>query len=119
MTFPIPQYRREYAMKKLALFIAVLALTGSAAMAANSAIPGQDKVCVLTFATAAEATAGADDTVLSAKYLPRPAAEAQVAKSDGKSAIFDYSGKTETVNGTTYVITNNEEEREFCESAFS
>ena len=77
--------------------------------------PGQDKVCLITWASAADAATGADATALSGKYLPRKAAEAQAANSGGKSRAFDYSNSTQAVNTGTYVITNNEEERAFCE----
>ncbi|OJX50024.1 MAG: hypothetical protein BGO81_05030 [Devosia sp. 66-22] len=93
-------------------------MTVGSAMAQNANAPGQDRVCLITFNTPAEAEAGADDTVVSTKYLPRKAAEAQAAKSGGKAKAFDYSDSTQTVAGVTYVITNNDEERDFCEKAF-
>lgn len=105
-------------MKHLPIILAALAMTAGSAFAQNSNAPGQDRVCLITFNSQAEAQAGADDTVVSTKYLPRKAAEAQAAKSGGKERPFDYSGTTQTVKGVTYVITNNDEEREFCEKAF-
>ena len=82
----------------------------------NSAdAPGQDRVCLITWANAADAATGADATALNGKYLPRKAAEAQASKSDGKSRVFDYSNSTQAGNTGTYTITNNEEERAFCE----
>jgi hypothetical protein len=77
--------------------------------------PGQDKVCLITWGSAADAASGADATALNGKYLPRKAAEAQAANSGGKSRVFDYSNSTQAVNTGTYVITNNEQERAFCE----
>ena len=76
---------------------------------------GQDRVCLITWATPADAASGADATALSGKYLPRKAAEAQAAQSGGKSRVFDYSNSTQAVNTGTYTITNNEQERAFCE----
>ena len=99
----------------MTILFAAMALISTSALAANTTAPGQDRVCLITFGTAAEAQAGADATALSGKYLPRKAADAQAAKSGGKARVFDYSNKTETVDGTTYVITNNKEERAFCE----
>lgn len=77
--------------------------------------PGQDRVCLITWRSAADANSGADATAVSGRYLPRRAAEAQAAHSDGKSRVFDYSNSTQAVNTGTYVITNNDEERAFCE----
>jgi hypothetical protein len=77
--------------------------------------PGQDRVCLITWANAADAASGADSTALSGKYLPRKAAEAQAANSGGKARAFDYSNSTQHVNTGHYTITNNEEERAFCE----
>jgi hypothetical protein len=88
----------------------------AAAQSGNSAdAPGQDKVCLITWGSAADAATGADATALNGKYLPRKAAEAQASKSDGKSRVFDYSNSTQAGNTGTYTITNNEEERAFCE----
>ncbi|HYE27839.1 MAG TPA: hypothetical protein VEA61_06370 [Allosphingosinicella sp.] len=109
------------------LKFAMTALTGvalalTAPVAAQNATPGksadapgQDRVCLITWATAADAATGADATALSGKYLPRKAAEAQAAQSGGKSRVFDYSNSTQHVNTGHYVITNNDEERAFCE----
>ena len=104
-------------MKHIPILLAALALTAGSAVAQNANAPGQDRVCLITFNTPAEAEAGADDTVVSTKYLPRKAAEAQAAQSGGKARAFDYSASTQTVAGVTYVITNNDQERDFCEKA--
>jgi hypothetical protein len=77
--------------------------------------PGQDRVCLVTWASAADAATQADATALSGKYLPRKAAEAQAAQSNGKSRVYDYSNSTQNVNTGNYVITDNESERAFCE----
>ena len=98
----------------LALAAAPAALAGPAQGNSQDA-PGQDRVCLITWASAADAATEADATALSGKYLPRKAAEAQAANSGGKSRVFDYSNSTQAVNTGTYVITNNEEERAFCE----
>lgn len=108
------------------LKLKIAALAGAAALAAcpfaaqagpgqSADAPGQDKVCLITWASAADAATGADATALSGKYLPRKAAEAQAANSGGKSRVFDYSNSTQNVNTGSYVITNNAQERAFCE----
>ena len=81
----------------------------------SSDAPGQDRVCLITWGSAADAATGADATALSGKYLPRKAAEAQAAQSGGKARVFDYSNSTQNVNTGNYTITNNDEERAFCE----
>ena len=97
----------------------LLALPGGASAFqahGNSAdAPGQDRVCLITWATPQDAASGADATALSGRYLPRRAAEAQASHSGGKSRAFDYSNSTQNVNTGNYVITNNEQERAFCE----
>ena len=108
-------------MRKLhAALLAGAALTMTAPLAAgpnsNKAdAPGQDRVCLITWGSVADANSGADATALSGKYLPRKAAEAQAARSGGKSRVFDYSNSTQNVNTGNYVITDNESERAFCE----
>lgn len=106
------------------IWIAAIAAAALAAPGAAGAVqahgnsadaPGQDRVCLITWGSAADAQSGADATALSGRYLPRRAAEAQAAHSDGKSRVFDYSNSTQAVNTGTYVIANNEQERAFCE----
>ena len=99
-----------------------LALAMTAPLAAQNATPGkstdapgQDRVCLITWGSAADAASGADATALSGKYLPRKAAEAQAAQSGGKARAFDYSNSTQNVNTGNYTITNNDQERAFCE----
>ena len=83
----------------------------------SSDAPGQDRVCLITWGSAADAATGADATALNGKYLPRKAAEQQAANSGGKSRVFDYSNSTQNVNTGNYTITNNDQERAFCEGA--
>jgi hypothetical protein len=102
--------------------LAGVALTLTAPLAAQNATPGkssdapgQDRVCLITWGSAADASSGADSTALSGKYLPRNAAEAQASKSGGKARAFDYSNSTQNVNTGSYTIASNEQERAFCE----
>jgi hypothetical protein len=99
-----------------------VALAMTAPLAAQNATPGrstdapgQDRVCLITWGSAADAASGADATALNGKYLPRKAAEAQAAQSGGKSRVFDYSNSTQNVNTGSYTIANNDQERAFCE----
>lgn len=102
-------------MRKLHLAaLATVAFAMTAPLAAQGSsgdAAGQDRVCLITWGSAADASSGADATALNGKYLPRRAAEAQAAKSGGKSRVFDYSNTTQ--GGTA--ITTNEQERAFCE----
>ena len=108
-------------MRKMAATLAATAFAMTASLAAQTSpgksadAPGQDKVCLITWGSAADAATGADATALNGKYLPRKAAEQQAANSGGKSRVFDYSNSTQAVNTGTYTITNNEQERAFCE----
>jgi hypothetical protein len=107
-------------MKK---FLIAALVAGAAALPASlpavqgnkADAPGQDRVCLITWGSAEDAATGADATALSGRYLPRRAAEQQAARSGGRSRVFDYSNSTQNVNTGNYVITNNEEERAFCE----
>ncbi|MFL6846734.1 MAG: hypothetical protein ACJ8ER_17855 [Allosphingosinicella sp.] len=76
---------------------------------------GQDKVCLITWKSAADAAAGADATAINGKYLPRKAAEAQAANSGGRSRVFDYSNSSQTGNNGTVTIADNDQERALCE----
>jgi len=96
--------------------LGLVAFAGAAAAQGGSAdAPGQDKVCLITWANAADAATGADATATSGRYLPRRAAEQQAARSGGRSRVFDYSNSTQSGNTGTVTITNNEQERAFCE----
>ena len=102
--------------------VALAGLVLAAPLAAQNATPGkstdapgQDRVCLITWGSAADAASGADATALSGKYLPRKAAEAQASHSGGKARVFDYSNSTQNVNTGNYTITNNDQERAFCE----
>ena len=90
---------------------AVLALPGAAVGQGNrDNAPGHDRVCLITWPTAADAATGADATALDGKYLPRRAAEAQAAQSGGRSRVFNVS-----VNTLTGEPRTAEEQRAFCE----
>ena len=64
---------------------------------ANANAPGQDRVCLITFGDHDQATAGADADIVSTKYLPRKAAEAQADYDKGGAVrIFEYGDATES-----------------------
>ena len=109
--------RHSAALAGVALVMAAPLSAQNATPGKSTDAPGQDKVCLITWGSAADAATGADATALSGKYLPRKAAEAQASKSGGKSRVFDYSNSTQNVNTGNYVITNNDQERAFCEGA--
>lgn len=109
-------------MRRISTLLAGAALVAAMPLAAQNATPGkssdapgQDRVCLITWSSAADAATGADATALSGKYLPRKAAEQQAANSGGKSRVFDYSNSTQNVNTGSYTIASNEQERAFCE----
>ena len=86
----------------LAAIISTCALglfAGVAAAQSNNATPdapGQDRVCLITFGSHEQATVGADADILSTKYLPRKAAEAQADFDQGGAVrIFEYGDDTE------------------------
>jgi hypothetical protein len=97
-------------VKKILFSSAALALAlafSGTAFADKASAPGQNKTCLITFGTNAEATAGADATILATKYLPAKAAGVQETYTGGGAVrIFDYSG----------VVANNAEERALCKS---
>lgn len=63
---------------------------------ANANAPGQDRVCLISFGNHDQATAGADADIVSTKYLPRKAAEAQADYDTGGAVrIFEYGDATE------------------------
>jgi len=99
----------------ISLSAGLLAVPAFASPGNSADAPGQDRVCLITWGNSADANSGADATALSGKYLPRKAAEAQAAQSGGKARVFDYSNSTQAVNTGTYTITNNDQERAFCE----
>ena len=108
--------RKQTAATLAAAALITAPLAAQSTTAGKSAeAPGQDKVCLITWASAADAATGADATALNGKYLPRKAAEQQAENSGGKARVFDYSNSTQAVNTGTYTITNNEQERAFCE----
>jgi hypothetical protein len=83
---------KEEEMKKTILAgAAVLCMTASMALADKATAPGQNKVCLISFGSNAEATAGADATITDTKYLPSKAANKQETySSGGATRIFDY-----------------------------
>lgn len=80
-------------MKTLALIAAAAALTiSTAALADKASAPGQNKVCLISFGSNAEATGGADADITGTKYLPSKAANKQETYSSGGSTrVFDYA----------------------------
>jgi hypothetical protein len=88
-------------MRMLKLLPAIL----FTAIAAPALAQEADSVCLVTFATAEAAAAGADDTALSGVYLPRSEAETLAAASGGLAGVWDYSATYPT----------NAEEQAFCE----
>ena len=64
---------------------------------ANPAAPGQDRVCLVTTGTP---NSWNDTDVVSTKWLPRKAAEAQASKDPSTLKVFDYSTDDLVVNGT-------------------
>ena len=83
---------------------------GVAVAQGNSAsAPGQDRTCLVTFS---KPNTTADADVVSTKWLPRKAADAQDAK-DELSAVFDYENDDLVKNGT-YASA-----QELCEKHFN
>lgn len=97
-------------MKKLALISAFAgaALLSTGAMAQTA--PEGDYVCVISFATAEQAQAGADADALGSVYVTRTEAEQLVAASGGLQAYWDY---------TDAGYPTNAEEQEFCLTHFN
>lgn len=90
-------------MRKLLLVLtsaAALATPAGFALAessnANQNAPGQDRVCLITFGTHEQATAGGNADIISTKYLPRRAAQAQADYDNGGAVrIFEYGDSTQ------------------------
>jgi hypothetical protein len=93
-------------MKKMMLLsVASVLLSTSGVLADKSTAPGQNKVCLITFPSNDQATAGADADITNTKYLPSKAANKQETYSQGGSTrVFDYSSG------------NNAAERDLCQS---
>jgi hypothetical protein len=108
-------------MKIIASLAIAAALLASPALAqnnnANPNAPGQDRDCLITWLSQADATAAVDAKAVSGKYLPKKAAEAQAAKSGGKARVFDYSNSTQAGDTGTVTISSNADEQAFCEGA--
>ena len=98
-------------MKKFVIVAAAAALLTGPALAQDANPPGQDRDCLITWATPEDAATEADAKALSGKYLPRSAADAQAAASGGTARVYDYSNTTQY--GVD--ITNNDQEQSFCE----
>jgi len=64
---------------------------------ANPNAPGQDRVCLVTTGTA---NSWNDTDIVSTKWLPRKAAEAQAAKDPTMERVFDYTNDPLVINGT-------------------
>lgn len=79
--------------------IAVLLATPALAASnnANPAAPGQDRVCLVT---TGKADSWNDSDVVSTKWLPRKAAEAQASKDPTMQRTFDYTNDPLVTNGT-------------------
>lgn len=107
-------------MKTIAIIVAAAALCATPVLAqnnnANPNAPGQDRDCLITWLSEADATAAIDAKAVSGKYLPKKAAEAQAKASGGKARVFDYSNSTQVgTNGTSTTIASNSDEQAFCE----
>lgn len=96
---------------RIASFFAAIALAASvttvAAQGNRDNAPGQDRVCLVTFKDEASVAGGANVDVVSAKVLPRRAAQAQEG---GMSRIFEYGAQTEA----TCSCLNNPSTRATC-----
>jgi hypothetical protein len=81
------------------LFAAALATAPAFAESsnANANAPGQDRICLVTTGTANSFN---DVDIVSTKWLPRKAAEAQAAKDPTMEKVFDYTNDPLVVNGT-------------------
>lgn len=79
-------------MRTLPILVAIIALGTLPALAestnANPAAPGQDRVCLVTTGTPDSFN---DVDVVSTKWLPRKAADAQAAKDPSTMKVFDYT----------------------------
>jgi hypothetical protein len=89
-------------MKKILVALTLVAASLAApALAessnANANAPGQDRVCLVTTGTA---NSWNDVDVVSTKWLPRKAAEAQAAKDPTMEKVFDYTNDPLVLNGT-------------------
>jgi hypothetical protein len=69
-------------------FIGLAVPTYAASNNANANAPGQDRACLVTTGTAGNFN---DDQIVSSKWLPRKAAEAQAAKDPTTMMVSDYA----------------------------
>jgi hypothetical protein len=93
-------------MKTLLSALAVAALLGGSAGSAlaqnngnnaNPNAPGQDRTCLVT---TGKADSFNDADVVSTKWLPRKAADAQASKDPHTMKTFDYASDPLVTNGT-------------------
>jgi hypothetical protein len=84
---------------KSAMLATMVLAAGSMAQAASKKVdaPGQDRTCLVTTKTAGSFN---DADVVSTKWLPRKAAEAQASKDPTMVRIFDYDQDPLVTNGT-------------------
>ncbi len=93
-----------------AAILALIASGGSAALAAKSSAPGQDRVCLVT---TKNPNSFNDVDVASTKWLPRKAAEKQASKDPSTQKVFDYDDDP-LVTGGTYASAE-----ELCNTHFN
>jgi len=85
-------------VKSAVLATMVMAAGGIAEAASKKAdAPGQDRTCLVTTKAAGSFN---DAEIVSTKWLPRKAAEAQASKDPDMSRVFDYEQDPLVTNGT-------------------
>jgi uncharacterized SAM-dependent methyltransferase len=92
-----------------ALTALALSIAPAASLAQNANAPGQDRVCLVETSVPGNF---ANENVISTKYLPRKAAEAQAKGDTQRFLLADYSNEAEVLNGTY------DDARDFCENYF-
>ena len=89
-------------MRTLPILVAITALSAAPVMAqgnnANPSAPGQDRTCLVTTGTP---NSWNDVDIVSSKWLPRKAAEAQAKKDPTTMQTFEYANDP-LVTGRTY-----------------
>ena len=88
-------------MRTLSPLVAIAVLSAAPVMAqdnnANPAAPGQDRTCLVTTGVP---NSWNDVDIVSAKWLPRKAAEAQAKKDPTTMKIFEYASDPLVTGGT-------------------
>lgn len=88
-------------MRILSTLVAIAVLSAVPAMAednsANPAAPGQDRTCLVTTGVP---NSWNDVDIVSAKWLPRKAAEAQAKKDPATMKTFEYANDPLVTGGT-------------------